>query len=155
MKRMFAGLLVVMTLFAMIQWPVNTYAMDTKEPVSVEYMEDGSSLEIYIEETESFARTQSKSGKKTAVKKNAAGDKLWSVTVTASYTYDGKSAKCTSSSVSTASYSTYWKKYTASASRSGASGTASATFKKYENSKVTDTRTQKVTLTCSASGKLS
>ncbi len=155
MKRMFAGLLVVMTLFAMIQWPVNTYAMDTKEPVSVEYMEDGSSLEIYIEETESFARTQSKSGKKTAVKKNAAGDKLWSVTVTASYTYDGKSAKCTSSSVSTASYNAHWKKYTATASKNGGTATASATFKLYSGANVTDTASQKVTLTCSASGKLS
>ena len=33
MKRILSGLLLMMTLFVAIQWPVNTYAMDTKEPV--------------------------------------------------------------------------------------------------------------------------
>lgn len=155
MKKTLLWIFVLLSLTITVQYPVHAYGMDKMKPASIEYMKDGSYLEIYIEESDNFARTQTKSGKKTAVKKSAAGLKLWSVTVEASYTYDGKTAKCTSSSVSAQSYDSYWKKYTASASKQGASATAVATFKKYENSKVTDTKSQKVTLTCSATGNLS
>lgn len=155
MRKTVAIFLTVLTIAFTLPGSCRVYAGETASPVSIEYFEDGTYTETYIEEINSMARSQTKSGKKTTVKKTADGTKLWSVTVTASFTYDGKTAKCTKASAGTAVFSSSWKKYSSSASKSGATGTASAVFKRYVGASVAESVTGKVSLTCSASGTLS
>lgn len=155
MKKRISVVLVALSLLFALRNPMPVLAMETRTPISVEYFEDGTYEETYIEEFPCYARSQTKSGKKTVVKKAENGDKLWSVTVTGSFTYGGTSAKCTSAKVSTESFDSYWKKYSSSSSKSGATATASAVFKKYRGSIVVDSMSGKVALTCSSSGKLS
>ena len=127
----------------------NTY------PAEYEYFDDGSYIVTTITEEPavSFARAAgTKTASKTATYKSSSGASLWSVTVTGTFSYNGSSAKCTSSSVSANSYSSLWKINSKSASKSGASASATATAKYYDSSTY---KSLSVTLTCKANGVLS
>ena len=99
--------------------------------------------------------TNSITGKKTDSIKNSSGSILWSVTVTGSFTYTGLKATCTSSSVSAQSNDSRWKISSKSHSKSGNMAKATASAKYYLDGSVISTQTKTVTLTCSATGKLS
>lgn len=138
--------------------PNSASAASSTRNIVVETFEDGSYIETVIEEIEtasSYATTYTKSGKKTSTYKNSSGDTLWSVSVTGTFTYDGSSATCTKSTVSTTSYNSNWKISSSSASKSGATATATATAKKYLDGTYIKSITETVTLTCSKSGTLS
>lgn len=68
---------------------------------------------------------------------------------------NGKTAKCTSSTVSTTCPASNWKIASSLAWKDGANAMAKAIAKKYVGGKVTKTETETVTLRCSPSGKLS
>ncbi len=70
---------------------------------------------------------------KTATYKGEDGTKYWSITVKGTFTYNGNTSSCTSSSVSTKNYSTTWKLSNAVASKSGATASASVTAKQYHS----------------------
>ncbi len=137
--------------------PMNLVASGVEESIiSTEYQEDGDIYyETVLEEVSSNARSSTKSGSKTVKCKNKKGKILWTVKVHGSFTYNGKTAKCTSATVSTTCPAPNWKIVSSSAWKDGANAVAKATAKKYVSGQVTKTETKTVTLHCSASGKLS
>lgn len=137
--------------------PMNLVASGVEESIiSTEYQEDGDIYyETVLEEVSSNARSSTKSGSRTVKCKNKKGKILWTVKVHGSFTYNGKTAKCTSATVSTTCPAPNWKIVSSSAWKDGANAVAKATAKKYVSGQVTKTETKTVTLHCSASGKLS
>ncbi len=123
----------------------------------VEYLKDGSYIETILEENNSvglFSTTSTKSGKKTSTYKNSSGQIQWSISVTGTFSYNGSSSKCMSSSISTTCPGKYWSLSGKSASKSGATAIATATAK-YINGSNTKTVQRSVQLTCSKNGTLS
>lgn len=121
-----------------------------------EVYDDGSYIEISIISSVSNARTIS-THKKTASFKDSNGKVLWSVTVTGTFNYNGKTSTCTNSSVTTSNNSLTWKLSNAKASKSGNTANASVTAKQYHSDGKTVIRTinKTVKLTCDKNGKLS
>lgn len=152
-KKFVIGLLLYAVM--VLQFPVMTKADSMGEKISVEYFEDGTYVETYIEQLLVAARTKTKTGKKTKVGKSANGEKLWSVTVTGTFSYGNGTSKCTNAQVSTETYDSQWKKYSSSASKSGSTAKADAVFKKYSNAIMKDTVSASVSLKCNSTGQLS
>ena len=135
--------------------PVSVNALeDNHENISIVYLDDGSYYEIIINEEPSLTRASSKSGSKTARYYNASGVEKWYVTVKGTFSYNGSSSSCTSSSVSAGVRSSEWQIYSKNSSRSGNSAIATATATLYYNGNQVDIKIKTVTLTCSAIGTL-
>lgn len=115
---------------------------------------DGSYIitEIHEEPLSTFyvSSEETKNASKTSTGYSVTGDKLYSLTVYGSFTYDGFTACAVSASYSYTVYSELWSFSGGSASCDGATATASGTFVSSLHS-----RTLTVSLTCSASGTLS
>jgi hypothetical protein len=157
MKRVF---LVLSLISALVLVSATSIFATEEETVVTEYFPDGSYLEVAVADESSpfslFSATSTKSGSKTATYKNSAGDSLWSVKVSGTFSYNGTTASCTSSSVTATSYSSYWSIASKSASKSGNTATATATANQYSSfGIVIATVTYTVNLTCSANGTLS
>jgi hypothetical protein len=157
MKRV---VLIVSLISALVLLSATSIFAAEQDTVVTEYFPDGSYLEVTVEEQSSpfslFAATSTKSGSKTATYKNSAGDSLWSVKVSGTFSYNGSTSSCTSSSVIATVYSSYWSIVSKSASKSGNNATATATAKQYSSLGIAiATATYTVNLTCSASGTLS
>ena len=135
--------------------PMEVGALDTNTTTYYEYLDDGSYYEITIEEKLIGVRSSIVKGNKTAKYKDGNGKACWYVKVTGTFSYNGKSATCTASSVSAGVYDNSWKITNKSSSHSGASASASATATYYYNGKAVDKKTKTVKLSCSANGKLS
>lgn len=120
-----------------------------------ETFDDGTYIEITIEYDNIQTRsTTTKS--KTATYKSEKGTSLWSVTVKGTFTYNGSTSTCTSSSVSTKNYSASWKLINAKSWKSGATASASVTAKQYhQDGTVLRTINKTVKLTCDKNGNLS
>ena len=105
--------------------------------------------------TFSFSTLQSNSHTITKTKttniKNTNGAILWSVSITATFTYDGSTSRCISCSPSAETYSSSWTIQSTSSSKSGNSATAIATAN-YASLK---NYTQSVTISCSKIGTVS
>ena len=127
---------------------------------TIEYTEDGSYFVTTLE-TLNYSGTMNPmastcSGKKTTTFKSSSDEKLWSVTVTGTFSYvKGSSVKCTASSVSTAVYNSTWKITDKASSKSGNKSTATAEAKHYVLFLPVETITKTVTLTCNTNGVLS
>lgn len=121
-----------------------------------EELENGYYLETVITTNHTQARSSIRSGTKTATYRDINGKALWSITVNGKFTYNGKSATCTSSTYSKSNYSTSWKLSNAKASKNGATASASIRAKQYhQNGSVQKTIDKTVKLTCSPTGSLS
>lgn len=121
---------------------------------SVEYYEDGSYCVTTI--TCSGAReVLQKSAKKTKSYYDSDDEVLFSLVVYGTFKYDGTSASCLSSSYTYNVYDSSWSFKSATASKSGATATASGTFVKKVLGITTMTRTLTPTLTCDKDGNLS
>lgn len=124
-------------------------------PLNIWKMEVISSLQLDNSEI-AVPFSTTRSGSKTTAYYSKSGSKLWSVTVTGTFTYgDGSRATCTKSTVSTNVYSSSWKITHSSASKSGNNASATATGTLYRNSAPIDSITKTVTLTCNVNGVLS
>lgn len=77
------------------------------------------------------------------------------MTVTGTFNYNGSSATCTSSKVSTKIYNDAWKISSSSSSKSGNKATAKATGKEYFLGIAINSITRSVTLTCDGKGNVS
>lgn len=110
---------------------------------------------VVIEDNTNARATSTKTAKKTASYKNSSGSKLWSVTVTGKFTYNGKTSSCTSSSVSATSYDSNWKISSKSSSKTGSTAIGKATAKLYLDGSYISSLTKTVKLTCDKNGKLS
>lgn len=151
MKKILLAILLIFTIL-----PTNVYASENNRTVTIEYLDNGMIVETVIEESSiSLFSTQTKSGSKTNNYKNSNGTILYSVKVSGTFTYTGTTSICTSSSVTATSYVNDWKVDSKSASKSKNKATAKATMKQYLDNRLIQTTNPSVTLTCSATGKLS
>jgi hypothetical protein len=156
MKRVILVLSLVSALVLMSA----TSIFATEDIVSTEYLPDGSYIEMTVEDQYSpfslFAAASIKNGYKTATYKNSAGTSLWYVKVSGTFTYNGSTSSCTSSSITATSHSSFWTIVSKSSSKRGNMATASATVRQYDDlGFLIQTVTRTVNLTCSATGTLS
>ena len=124
--------------------------------ITVEELENGYYIETVITgesvDPDSSAQSSSTITKtKTNYYKNSSGDVMWSVSIKATFTYDGSTSKCKSCSHSTTSPGTNWSIKSSSSSKSGNSATAKAVAT-YKN---TTDYSMSVTIKCSADGTVS
>lgn len=150
MKKLFTVFLAL----SILLMPITANASETN--TNIEYIGDGIYLETYIEDTEisTFAAntiTKTKVGNY----KNDAGTLLYTIKVTGTFTYNGTTSTCTSSSVTATTYVSDWKVISKSASKSGNKATATAIFSQYLNGHLIQSKMPTITLTCSATGVLS
>lgn len=149
----------LLTVILLLNFCLPVMANSTSEIEVVEVFDDGSYIESSITDEntliELFSSNRTKSGDKTYTYKSKSGKVSWSITVRGTFTYNGISAKCTASSVSTTCPSSNWKMSDKDASKSGATAKATASFKYYTDDKYVKTVNKIVKLTCSKSGKLS
>lgn len=145
-----------LTLILSASLPIHAEAGEVLQ-TEVEYLEDGDYIEtVLITHPASARASHTTSGSKTSYYKNSSGTVLWSVTVTASFSYTaGKKSSCTSASGSSSSSSSNWKVSKASSSKSGNTATATATGTHYRGSQALNSYTRSVTLTCDTNGNLS
>lgn len=109
------------------------------------------------EEVESnAARTIStKTGKKTYTIYNSDSKVIAQFVLTATYSYNGSTSSCTSTSYSTSVYDDSWKFTSTTTSKLGAVASGQFTVKHYSLFTVTQTISKSITLTCDANGNLS
>ncbi|WP_270640998.1 hypothetical protein [Longibaculum muris] len=156
MKKFLITIIVLFTVFSNINY---AFAFETKsiENAFIEVVfEDGSYIETIIEQNYLFTRASTTSGSKTSIFKDSEEKVLWTIKVSGSFSYNGSSATCTSSSISTTCPASNWKLSNKKSWKSGASAYASATAKQYTFLGIcTNTVDRTLKLTCSSSGKLS
>ena len=119
----------------------------------IEYLEDGSYIVTEIEtSTISTFSTSTTSKTKTATYYNDSNEKLWVISLAATFSYTGSSATCTKATTSYSLYDSYWKVTKGTASRSGRTATGDFTVKKYVLGVPVKTINKTLTLTCSNTG---
>jgi hypothetical protein len=153
-------LCLLLSLSIFLGFTTTTYATEYTVHDFIEYLEDGSYFTVTVTTNHTSGSaapfSATRSGSKTTTYHSSSGSKLWSVTVTGTFTYGtGSQAACIKSTVSSNTYSTFWKITNSSASKIGNSASAAATGTQYRNSAPIDSITKTVTLTCSVNGTLS
>lgn len=157
MKKIIGSFITIVTLLA---FSTTIFAAEpTQSDTTIKYFEDGSYCVITIEDEIPASGitplSTSVTKSKTYNYHNKSGNSQWYVKVTGTFTYGNGTSKCTSSSVSAASYVNAWKITSKSASKSGNTAIAKATAKQYYDGAVIKTINETVKLTCSATGKFS
>lgn len=150
----------IISLLILFSLPVKASDNSTVTTTQIESLPNGDIIETIIEldtpsEISIFSTSKTTSGSKTTRYKSSSGTVLWSVKVYGTFTFNGSSAKCTSSKVTATAPAKSWYISSSSAAKSKNSATAKATAKKKIGTATTETITRSVTLTCSKSGKLS
>ncbi len=149
--------IVFLSVIFLIMSSINVMASDFegKEVIAIdyEYFADGSYFEI-VTYTDMTVNRGVRNSYRTSTFYNENKKAMWYVTVTASFSYDGNTSKCTSASASAGSYVDTWKIKNKSASRNGNKATATATANRYFLNTVVETLTRSVTLGCDKNGNL-
>lgn len=153
-------ILPLVLIFVLILSTQAVFANDENKSMSVEYLPDGSRYVTIIEDVPTsgiqlFAAAKTETKSKTAYYENAAGDVMWWVKVTGTFTYGNGTSKCTSAKGTAAAENKMWKVSNISESKSGNSASAKATGKRYTDGSVVQTLTKTVTLKCSPTGVFS
>lgn len=151
MKRFVCFLLSALFLFSM------TGAVSAEEPsttTEIIYFDDGSYL--IVETVQSMSRTaNTTSGFKRIVHVTESGTTEWRAILTGTFTYDGTTATCTESSVTTYVYASNWYEISKSATKSGDTANGSVTMGHTVLGITVARKTYSMTLTCSPNGTLS
>ena len=157
MKKLISAILILVLAVFPLSISVSANGQDAEVQLSenqemIRYS-DGSYAIITL--SEEFINRATKNGSKSYNFYGANGVLGWTVTLNGTFSYDGSSASCTSSSVSHAIYDSVWKVTSQAASRSGAAAIGDFTVKRYTLLIPVQTETVKLTITCSPSGTLS
>lgn len=123
------------------------------------YLENGDYLETVIKDVptfNSFSIQASNTITKTKITryKNESGTTLWSISITATFTYDGSSSQCTACSPAASAPATTWSIKSVSSSKSGNKATTVATAT-HSNGNLSQDITKSVTIQCSKTGVVS
>lgn len=100
------------------------------------------------EETRSVSKT------KYARYYDADGILLWSVYLTAGFSYDGKKAECVSASVSYQTFDSDWKMLSSASAKDGATATGAFSVRQYKLGVPLKTVEKTLTLTCDEKGNV-
>lgn len=150
MKRLLSMALAVMLVFCSL----SVFAAAAEETVETVYLEDGSYLTIQTITYDTRA-SGSKSGSKVYTHHGSNGDDIWKATLSGSFTYNGSSATCTSSSVDVTIYNSAWYTVSKSASKSGNTATASVTMGEKRGGVTVTTLPISLSMSCDKDGNLS
>ena len=149
-----------------------------KPGAGVEYFEDGSYLVFDILEEEAYTSAtflqkllnllkkifaflrpepaqQTVSKTKYAEYNDANGKRLWSISLDADFTYNGKTSACTNARVTYKIYDSDWKNISSSCSKSAATATGTFSMRQYKLGVPLKLIEKTLTLTCDANGKVS
>lgn len=159
MKKKFLFLLSLMLLLTLFFEPLSTYA--AQPIISIEYLENGYYFETTIEDTSSSRGSVPNipadyiTKTKTTKMKDSSGNVLWSVSITATFFYDGTTSRCTTCTPNATSNSSTWSIKSVSSSKNGNSATATAVA--INTSSIGQERelTKSVTISCSPAGVVS
>lgn len=137
--------------------PVSAATDNTES--TIEYLDNGDYIETVIADDTSNSgislySTNTTTKTKTRYYKNSSGTVLWSVSIKATFSYDGSTSKCTSCSHSTTSPALTWTIKSASHSKNGNSATANAIATHKTSTGSTD-YSMSVAIKCSATGVVS
>ncbi|MBO5163317.1 MAG: hypothetical protein J6B75_02565 [Ruminococcus sp.] len=153
-KNLITSLLVsLVMLIGCFAIPLSASAADDKTTSTVEYLDDGSYIVTTLTLPDGLTRS-SKSASKTATAYDANNNALWAYTVTATFTYDGKTSKCTSVSDSYSIYDNNWYMASHSCTKDGNLASGTATAKKKVLGVVVDTMTKPVRISCNQYGNI-
>ncbi len=150
MKKLTSILLTAITLILTTCFSTN--AIKPSEVIDIEYFDDGSYIVVTIEEVSSTKGSKTKT--KNYYFHNSNEVLQWKATLTASFTYNGSTASCTSASASYVIYDNSWHNTQSTASKSGATATGNFTFKHYVLGIPTKTINKTLTLTCDRNGNI-
>ena len=142
--------------------PASTTTVQTAcvvpSPKETVQLENGDYLETVIVDVptissgiSTFSTTKTVTKTKTTSYKNINGVTLWSISIRASFTYNGSTSRCISYSHSTTCPAQTWRIKSVSTSKSGNSATAVATATHF-NGNLSNDYTRSVTIYCSSKG---
>lgn len=153
MKKFISLVCVVFILFSVC----TCYAFATDETITdIEYYDDGSYTVTMVMHTYSLLATSNTVTRTTECKHYDSNNNLdWKAAITATFTYNGTTASCTSVSKSHTIYDSSWKLTSSNTSKTGATATGNFTFKHYVLSIPNKTVNKTLTLTCDKNGNVS
>lgn len=120
----------------------------------IQYFEDGSYLVTEIKNEIDFFSSGTKRNTKYATYYDPDDEIQWTVYLTATFSYTGSSATCTSASTSYTIYDSAWKVKEATASKSGRTATGDFLVKKYWLGIITNTVPVTIITTCDNNGNI-
>lgn len=143
--------ILIIALFTLLLFSSNipVQAASPKEADSLTYEE---TIQTDSKVLSSTGKSGNITASKTGAYKDRKGNVVWSVTVTASFSFTGSSSKCTAVSASAVSNHPDWTILSKSCSRNGNKGSATAVAK---NKSYAEKLTRTVSIQCSKTGKIS
>ncbi len=150
MKRKISILLLLVMIFSMV--PFRAKAEQSHEDIV--FLEDGSYIVTSILEVQSRV-TGSKGGSKTSTYYANDGTLQWQATLTASFSYNGTSATCTTSNCSVTVHNSEWYTVSKNASKSGNTAMTTVTMGRKVLGITVDKDTIDIALSCDKNGNLS
>lgn len=154
-------LLLVLTVALTSLTTSNANAAPLDSTYTIEELDNGYYYETIIETVEtskdhlSRGAVQYITKTKTTNMKNSSGTTLWSVSITATFSYNGSSATCISCTPDAKSYASTWTIDSVVSNRSGNSATATAVATHGLSVGISESFTKSVTITCSGTGVVS
>lgn len=152
MFKRFACALFIFVLI--VSLPTKAFATNYNETASIIYLEDGSYITITTVEIETRA-SGSKTAQRTYTCTANDGTVCWTATLTASFSYTGSSATCTSSDCSVTVYKSNWYTVSKSATKSGNTATATVTMGRKVLGITIAKDTYNISISCDPNGNLS
>ena len=154
----------IIIVFTMLSFALQSVPMTASASCSssqqIKYLEDGSYMVTTIDETifisgdfSLCSKTVTKS--KTMEYCDADGTICWDLIVKGTFTYDGKTSKCTSVSSNSHSYDNHWHLTGRTATKEGSTAYTSVVAKRYEGDTLEKTLNPTLSLTCSPTGTFS
>ena len=136
--------------------PLSALAQSTTVNNSeIQHFEDGSYLVIQKETVISPFSSGTKTSSTTGYYYNGDNEQQCSVTLTATFSYTGSSARCTNADTSYRIYDSAWKVTETKVGKAGNKATGIFTVKKYWLGIITKTVPLTLTLTCDKNGNIS
>lgn len=156
MKSLKKPIIFLLTIIFCFSLPMSVLADNsTTTDTEIQYYDDGSYLVIETEESIAPFSSGTKSKSKIGYYYNGDDELQWSVTLTATFSYTGSSARCTDTDTSYKIYDSAWKITETKVGKAGNKATGIFTAKKYWLGIITSTRTLTLTLTCDNNGNIS
>ena len=134
--------------------PIGAHATEASERQTVITFEDGSYIEVHLNEDSSRA-TNTKSGSKTYSYYDANDNREWQAKLSASFTYDGTTSSCSSASCTVTIYESQWYEVSKTTTRSGNTATTELTMGQTFWGITIAKPEYTITLTCDKDGNLS
>lgn len=152
MKRLFSLLTVILICISIA--PTYVFAHSPANPVETIFLEDGMYITVEISETATRAAS-TKNGSKTYTGRASNGDELWRAVLSGTFTYNGTSATCITSSCTVSITDTDWYEISKTTGRSGNSAIAYLKMGRKFLGITVEEKSYDLILTCDPNGNLS